>query len=322
MHRGSFETVLADEDLELDTDRWVSHTACGQEFWHILCQWLWNLRLEFGQQASAHVMRLTELAYSQVSGPPPEDDPPPTGSAPRSEPGSASGNDPSPAQTPFSGETSLSSGRTLASYGPAQWARPSYTKGFAGTDFSLQPDGTLRCPAGQTLYAQERRQERNGSLRVLDAGRLSSCRPCPLREKCQENGGKTIHPRRVSAVFWPRSSTPRHTGPSVSQTPLERVPLSDASTVCHAPRAVLWGDWPRCQIRRQWVQLLQTQTVLMAFGNTETTDHMKEHSPPTVTRAQRAHWRLSWEQRLARHARPSPAPPLQITLYGLPAAFL
>src|SRR5947209_15745196 len=32
LHRGSFETVLADEDQEQDPDRWVSHTPCGQEF--------------------------------------------------------------------------------------------------------------------------------------------------------------------------------------------------------------------------------------------------------------------------------------------------
>jgi hypothetical protein len=39
------------------------------------------------------------------------------------------------------------------------------------------------------------------------------------------------------------------------------------------------------------------------------------------TRAQRAHWRLSWQQRLARNARPSSAPVLTMTIYGLPAAF-
>jgi hypothetical protein len=66
LHRGSFETVLADEDLELDPDRWVSHTPCGQEFWQILCQWIWNLRLELGQHVSATSMRLTELSYSQI----------------------------------------------------------------------------------------------------------------------------------------------------------------------------------------------------------------------------------------------------------------
>jgi hypothetical protein len=53
-------------------------------------------------------------------------------------------------------------------------------------------------------------------------------------------------------------------------------------------------------------------------------------SPPTLsalscetvmTRAERAHWRLSWEQRLARNARPSNAPQLVITLHGLPTTF-
>jgi hypothetical protein len=32
LHRGSFETVLADEDIEQNADRWYSHTPCGQEF--------------------------------------------------------------------------------------------------------------------------------------------------------------------------------------------------------------------------------------------------------------------------------------------------
>ncbi len=60
LHRGSFETVLADEDQEQDPDRWVSHTPCGQEFWQIIAQWIWNLRLEFGQHLSATSMRLTD----------------------------------------------------------------------------------------------------------------------------------------------------------------------------------------------------------------------------------------------------------------------
>ena len=99
-------------------------------------------------------------------------------------------------------------------YGPPQWARPSYTKGFAGADFSLQQDGTLRCPAGRPLYAQERRPERNGSLRVLYAARIGHCRACPLREQCQESA-TTIKARRVSAVYWPVSSQ----APTSSESP-------------------------------------------------------------------------------------------------------
>lgn len=52
LHRGSFETVLADEDAEQNADRWYSHTSCGQEFAQILAQWVWNLRLELGQALS------------------------------------------------------------------------------------------------------------------------------------------------------------------------------------------------------------------------------------------------------------------------------
>ncbi len=39
LHRGSFETVLADEDREQDSDRWSSYTTSGQETWQILSQW-------------------------------------------------------------------------------------------------------------------------------------------------------------------------------------------------------------------------------------------------------------------------------------------
>ncbi len=62
LHRGSFETVLADEDEEQDMDRWYSHTSCGQEFAQILAQWIWNFRLELGQTLSPAELRTTEFA--------------------------------------------------------------------------------------------------------------------------------------------------------------------------------------------------------------------------------------------------------------------
>jgi hypothetical protein len=62
LHRGSFETVLADEDREQDADRWSSYTPCGQEVWQILSQWVWNLRQELSQQWQPTSMRLTEFS--------------------------------------------------------------------------------------------------------------------------------------------------------------------------------------------------------------------------------------------------------------------
>ena len=112
----------------------------------------------------------------------------------------------------------------------------------------------------------------------------------------------------MSAVFWPLVSP---------ASPPDEPRLSELESSRH----VLWGDWERCQIRRQWFHLLRTQTVLFAFGSEH---HVmpEEMQPQDVqTRAQRAHWRLSWSQRLACNARPPTAPPLEDTIHGLPVQF-
>ncbi len=76
-------------------------------------------------------------------------------------------------------------------YGKPTGAAPWKADRFSGQDFALQPDGTLRCPANQSLVVHERRKEADGSLRVVYAASIRSCRPCPLREQCQWNGGAT-----------------------------------------------------------------------------------------------------------------------------------
>ncbi len=159
LHRGAFENALADEDQEQDPDRWVSHAANGQEAWQIVSQWLWNLRLELGHVLEPTEMRTTEFA-----------------------PALSPAHKESPAQAPVQG------------YGPAAVALPWKAGRFSGQDFALQPDGTLRCPASQLLVAHEQRREADGSLRVVYAASIRSCRPCPLREQCQWNGSATAKP--------------------------------------------------------------------------------------------------------------------------------
>ena len=123
LHRGAFEAVLADEDKEQEPDRWCSHTAWGQEFWLILSQWIWNLRLALGHALRPTPMRTTEFAQAAVS------------------------------------------------YKPPVWA-VSRMGCIAGEHFTPQSDGTLQCPAGFPLYPQERRLERDGSVRVVYAARM------------------------------------------------------------------------------------------------------------------------------------------------------
>ncbi len=150
---------------------------------------------------------------------------------------------------------------------------------------------------------------RDGSLRVLYAARIGHCRSCPLRAQCQESSA-TIKPRRVSAVFWPLESPLSDSSPTREDTP-EPLPL--------AP--VVWKDWPRCRIRREWLKVVRSETVGLTSRTTLAPSPVTFPTEDILTRAQRAHWRLSWEQRLARNARPSDAPPLIVTLHGLPATF-
>src|SRR5256885_4822582 len=193
-------TRLSDEDLEQDPERWASHAATGQECWQIVSQWVWNLRLELGHQLHPDPVRTTEFAPA----PPWVHDQAPDASSPSQ------------------------------GYGPAEVAHTWKQGCFSGQDFALQPDGTLRCPAGQSLLANERRREADGSLRVVYAASIRSCRPCPLREQCQWNGSATAKPRQVSVLLHPL-----------------RV----------GPASLLWRDWSRREHRRACLQLVRHQRI-------------------------------------------------------------
>lgn len=79
-------------------------------------------------------------------------------------------------------------------YAPPQVGSAWKAGRFSGQDFALQPDGTLRCPAEQTLLPHEHRREADGSLRVVYGASIRSCRSCQLREQCQWNGSATAKP--------------------------------------------------------------------------------------------------------------------------------
>jgi hypothetical protein len=261
LHRGAFEPTLSDEDIEQDPDRWCSHSAWGQECWQVISQWTWNLRLELGHQLEPTPLRITEFAPAL----------------------------PSPSEQ---AATRSASSAPASGYSPPTTATSFKTGRFTGADFPLQPDGTLRCPAGQALSAQERRREADGSLRVVYAASIGSCRPCPLRERCQWNGSATAKPRQVSVLLHPL-----------------RV----------GPAPLLWRDWSRRVHRRACIQLVRHQRLEVSLSPPAAT------SPPTaeviLSRAQRAHSRLSWAERLARNGRPETAGHVTIKLFGIPAGF-
>lgn len=292
LHRGCFEISLADEDLEQDSDRWCSFTPHGQEVWQILSQWMWNLRQELSLQWQPTSMRLTEFAQAHAP------------SQPLSAPSASQ-----PASDPSFAEP--------LSFGPPQWARPTRVGSLGGQDFVVQPNGTLHCPQGATLYPQERRLEHDGTLRVLYSARIADCRSCPIRTQCQGHGTSTKKPRRVSAVLHPLPSLPL---PMHTDRPQTEAVQEDHPPPCQPPcHPILWGDWPRCQPRRAWIRWLRSHLVTVDAPPPPLCPPSPKPFP--LSRAERAHWRLTWPQRFARNSRQATAPPIEITIYGLPMGF-
>ena len=191
-----------------------------------------------------------------------------------------------PAALPVQAHTVPSSG-----YAPPHVGSPWKAGRFSGQDFTFQPDGTLRCPADQKLIPHEQRREADGSLRIVYGASIRSCRPCPLREQCQWSGSATAKPRQVSVLLHPLV---------VGSAPL------------------LWRDWNRRHQRQACLHLhrqrldIQMEPVLLPTPPV---------SPPTISRAERAHYRLSWNERLARNVRAETAGQLTIKLFGIPERF-
>jgi hypothetical protein len=182
--RGAFEGTLADEDHEGDPDRWCSLTPCGQEFWQLVWQWVWNLRLAMSAAGTETLLRQMEWA-----------------------PASA-GPIQSLAEPAAQGEPE---------YGPLEWARA--RGGRLGADaFAWQEDGTLRCPNGVALWLSETRQEHAFTQRLIFVAKDADCAPCPLRGACLGRTASGTRGRRVSAVRHRRiSGVVLHPRPSVAE---------------------------------------------------------------------------------------------------------
>jgi hypothetical protein len=163
---------------------------------------------------------------------------------------------------------------------------------FSGQDFALQPDGTLHCPAGKTLRPTEQRREADGSLRVLYSARIRDCRGCSKRPQCQWHGEATTKPRRISMLLHPL-----------------RV----------GPAPLLWRDWSRRAHRRACMRLVRYQRIEVSMPPPTAASSRKVEV--ILSRAQRAHFRLSWAERLARNARAPTAGQVAIKLFGIPENF-
>jgi hypothetical protein len=112
-----------------------------------------------------------------------------------------------------------------------------------------------------------------------------------LREQCQWQGSATKKPRQVSVLLHP---------------------LAVGSAALH------WRDWSRRQPRRACLQLHSQHLEVQIEPAVSATS---VGPPVPLSRAQRAHYRLSWQERLARNARAPGASQVTIKLFGVPEGF-
>jgi hypothetical protein len=187
-------------------------------------------------------------------------------------------------------------------YGPWQKAaeRGRATGRFGAKAFVLQENGTLRCPAGASLWLSEVRQETPFTQRAVYLAYQTDCQPCSYREQCLGPEAKRHRARRVSAVRRLLSA------PSVATRTL--VLVGSMRWVDVAGRALRRG-WTT-HWRRQYVEVLPLDNLKRGVA-----------PPPRAPRSVRAHQRWSWHERHAQNAWWG-SPYMPITVAGVPAVLM
>jgi hypothetical protein len=177
-------------------------------------------------------------------------------------------------------------------YAPRRWACAGSLTASRVTTLLSSPMGPCVALQGSRFLLMSGEERADGSLRVVYGASIRSCRPCPLREQCQWQGKSTKKPRKVSVLLHPLA---------VGNAPL------------------LWRDWSRRVHRRACIQFLRSQcTEVQVEPPTSASLAVKA---PSLSRAERAHYRLCWAERLARNACPLTSGQVTIRLFGLPEHF-
>jgi hypothetical protein len=293
-HRGSFEQVLSDEDTEQDPDRWCSHRPCGQEFWQLTCQWVWNIRLSLGSVGGGEKVRWTAWqseTAATAQGASSTQEAQGTG-------GDVGGLPQSAAATSASDSPSEALAPEVSSYGPLRLAY-SWMKQpapYAAPSFRVGENDSLICPEGKVLRVEERRVEANGELRVLYGAKVVECRRCAVAEACLGEKGEVKRGRRVSGV---RQVVGKHQPKAVAR---EQAGSEEGAALAgEQGHRLHWADIGGRRVRRELVKTLRRQQVSLTRAGRQGVDEVAKPGERAQSRAERAHRRLSWASRLVRN---------------------
>jgi hypothetical protein len=191
---------------------------------------------------------------------------------------------------------------------------------YTGQDFTVGEHDTIVCPAGQTLYMCERQTQPNGDVRVRFAASSVACQRCTQRAQCVPLDAS--RPRRVTGIY--RVAQPPASAPApipAAGSPEPAMAADDAPAAAVVP--LWWCDAGGRQVRRALMAQLRRQqvtlTVLPAPEPVAPPEPGTASQASVLSRAERAHRRLSWAERLQRNARSADAPRYHIVVPGVDA---
>jgi hypothetical protein len=312
--RGQYEGTLAQEDREMATDRWMTNHGAGEDLWQVVCQWVWNQRVELGVAlvaAGETVVRRLEWEVATQ-----EQEPEPVELGWAQEAGSS----------PGAGEPGAEAGEAAAKrWGPERFER--------------DEQGAVRCPAGVLMELKDRRQRVSG-LRERYQAPASACAGCEHWASCRGPKASPLIGRKVDlpAAGLPKPArSPAAPEPAEPAEPAPGARASAASAEPTAERApcqagrwpaeprpadrvqpvLLWLDLPAATLRRWFQEALAHQSVRLV-----------EPKPPCPapgpacrgeSRDRRAHRRRTWAEQLSVNALDPGAPTPQLLVSGVPA---
>jgi len=315
--RGSFEGALAQEDEEMTTDRWVCFHPQGQEFWQILCQWVWNLRLRLS--AEAHDARaegeLVEPDAEATRGEPVVLAPAPSTAE------SSQGQSVAPSDSPakrIAADAALGDDTTrMPTPSPSTRVEEVRHVSFGTGHFTRIDANAVVCPANVTMHASERVARREGpSVRYQAPPKI--CARCEHSMACRGHARVTAHGHRITLPVLQEGPTDAPL-PVRSRTGHALRPPPSLPTAAAGPRASFESNWRPTPLRLETLRGHELRRLLH--------DALRGHRielrtvaplvpPPPPPPKRRAHrrctWLMVWSRNMLRSTRYS------IRLAGIP----
>jgi hypothetical protein len=309
LHRGQFEAALAREDKELPTSHWASDELEGQRLWHLLAQWIWNIRIWLG----ASLLERTELErctdfttkIDHLSSPSQLDI-----DALYRNAAIESGAAVMPA-------TGVAVTESTAEQDPPEkiqdQSRPAneVESSTMVLRFVRDASGALRCPSGYRMTLSETRK-RSKALRQRYRAARRNCANCDRRAACLGEGASQEKGRRIEIAANEqevRVSTERGSKRTRLAVLSPTTPINSKNTIEADPTtapargtSVQWKDIAAAKARRALHFALDCLRVEVIEETSVDGSPPKPASDRPISRERRAHRRRSIQEHLARNA--------------------